>query len=188
MGHGQKANVLSELTCEILMSEWRGVESVQKMMEMLALRLPVCSVRGLGYSTFALFDYDQKQGRVTGVAYDMPEVLLVRDNETCAWDNMEIQTVRWKAEERHVRVGSFEVQPGDWLVSVSDGVTQSGVGTAGMPFGWGEAAYEDFVVGVLRAASERATPEGLCDRVLNKSLQHEGYYPHDDISVLAINF
>lgn len=188
MGHGPKANVLSELTCEILMSEWRGVESLQKVMEMLALRLPICSVRGLGYSTFALFDYDQKQGRVTGVAYDMPEVLLVREGETCAWDNMEIQTVRWKAEQRHVRVGSFEVRPGDWLISVSDGVTQSGMGTAEMPFGWGESAYEDFVVAALRTAGERQSPERLCDQVLNRALLYEGYYPHDDVSILAINF
>ena len=188
MGHGVKANVLSELTCEIVMSEWSGVDSIQKTMEMLALRLPICSVRGLGYSTFGLFDYDQLQGRVTGVVYDMPEVLLVRDGEACAWDNMELRSVRWKAEERHLRVGSFEVQPGDWLVSVSDGVTQSGMGRAEMPFGWGDWAYGEFVVGVVRSAGDRLTPEGLCDRVLNRALQNEGYYPHDDVSVLAIKF
>lgn len=186
MGHGNKANVLSELTCEIVMSEWSGLNSLQKVMEMLAYRLPICAVRGLGYSTFSLVDVDEKQGVVTIVEYENPATLFFRGDEI---QQLSYQTleVRWKQEVRETRLARFEPLAGDRLVVVSDGVTQSGVGSKTMPFGWGDKGLRAFVSGVLNHKAD-IPPQKLNDMIINESLLNEGYYSHDDISALGLLF
>lgn len=186
MGHGHKANVLSELTCEIVMSEWSGLSSIQKVMEMLAYRLPICAVRGLGYSTFTLVDVNEKKGGVTVVEYENPATLFFRDG---AIEQLDYQTleVRWKQEVRETRVARFVPRAGDRLVVVSDGVTQSGVGSKTMPFGWGDRGLRGFVAEVLNHKTD-ILPSKLNDMIINESLLNEAYYSHDDISAFGVLF
>lgn len=186
MGHGPKANVLSELTCEIVMSEWGGLSSLDKIMETLALRLPICAVRGLGFSTFTLIEYDARSGSTTIVEYENPPTVILRDDKivTAQWD---LQAIRWKAEVRQLLTTTFTPRANDRIVVVSDGVTQSGMGREQFPFGWGQKGLEDFLTDIIRARPEASCGE-ITDRILNKALTNENYYPHDDISALTVIF
>lgn len=186
MGHGVKANVLSELTCEIVMSEWTGIESLQKVMKTLALRLPICAVRGLGFSTFTLIDYDKRNEKALIVEYENPPTAIIRGGEmlTTAWDSVRVE---WKAERREVLVAELSAKPGDRVFVVSDGVTQSGMGTETMPFGWGNKAFHAFLLSLMSTRGA-ALPSELNDRILNRALENESYYPHDDISSLNLLF
>lgn len=186
MGHGSKANVLSELTCEIVMSEWRGVHSLQAIVEMLSYRLPICATQGFGYSTFTLIDYNERSGEVTIVQYESPTVLLLRNGSVTELPP-ERYSVSWRTDRREVKVIHFCAQTGDRLIVVSDGVTQSGVGGESMSFGWGTRAFGEFVSGIVVSRSDISCSE-LCDRVLNQALSNEAYYSHDDMSMLAITF
>ncbi|MEG0032781.1 MAG: SpoIIE family protein phosphatase [Mucinivorans sp.] len=186
LGHGTVANVLSELTCETVMSEWRGTGSLSVIMSQLAASLPVGAVSGRAYATFALVDYNDRSGRVTLVEYDTPHTLFFRgaDQRTL---NISPYTISLPDMDYSLRVAQFTPRAGDRLIYVSDGLTQSGLGTTTMPFGWGENGASAFISQVLFSRLG-VSPAGLCDRLLNRALGNECNYAHDDMSVLTIEF
>lgn len=180
MGHGTKANVLSGLTCEIVMSEWRGLESLPTVVKTLAARLPLCSVRGIGYSTFTLLDYSHLTGELVIVEYDNPPTLLFRGPTPLIID--------WDAEtmeSKELLCGTVKLQNGDRVVVCSDGVTQSGLGVEGMPTGWGSVALSQFVEKVITLRGDVSSSE-LASRIISHAVENEKYYPRDDISSMVL--
>lgn len=182
LGHGPKANTLSELTCEIVMSEYYGKKSLTQLMHTLAERLPICSVRGIGYSTFTIVDIHHSNNKVTIVEYDNPPTLLFRHTEPLVadWEAIEID---YKGQKKELLVTEIFLKPGDTIVVCSDGVTQSGLGLDGMPQGWGSNALARFVESVIKSRGfEALTAAELSARVVAKAIDNEKCYPRDDIS------
>ncbi|MEG0655589.1 MAG: SpoIIE family protein phosphatase [Mucinivorans sp.] len=184
LGHGAKANVLSELTCEIAMSEWRGLSSLETLMSMLSLRLPVNADNGRAYATFTLIDYNERRSQVNLVEYESPEALFFR--QRVRYDLHAVRCCQVDSSYA-LRVSHVVPRAGDRLVVVSDGVSQSGIGSPTMPFGWGDVGVSGCVREVL-SARVGISPAGLCDRLLNCALSNEAYYAHDDMSVLCLEF
>lgn len=185
MGHGPMANVLSELTCEIVMSEWSGRESVAHVMEMLASRLPLCSIRGIGYSTFTLIDINHKDSSVIIVEYENPPTVMFRGTQTliCEWESV---PVYYKEQHREVLVSAVKLRLGDTLVVCSDGVTQSGLGLEGLPKGWGNLNLACFVERVITMRKDELTASELAARIIARAVENEKYYPRDDISAMVV--
>lgn len=185
MGHGPKANVLSELTCEIVMSEWDGSQSAAHLMEILALRLPFCSVRGIGYSTFTLIDIDHATGEVIIVEYENPATQLYRGAQPLIveWESV---PVTYMDQQRELLIAKFKIKPLDTIVVCSDGVTQSGLGLEGMPKGWGSLNLALFVEKILQMRGAEISASELAGRLISRAVENEKYYPRDDISALVI--
>lgn len=185
MGHGPKANVLAELTCEIVMSEWDGRQSVEHVMEMLALRLPLCSVRGIGYSTFTLVDINLETKLCTVVEYENPATQLFRGAQPLIieWESVPIA---YKDHQRELLVSEFTMKPTDTIFICSDGVTQSGLGLEGMPKGWGSLNLAIFIEKILQMRGGELTSSELAARVIARAVENERYYPRDDISALVL--
>lgn len=186
MGHGIKANILSTLTSAIFMGMAGAPQSIEETARTVMQTLPVCSVRKISYSTFTLVDIDHRGGRVKVVEYDNPQAFVFRGGESLvpereAMPYIEPQTGRL----RMLYTSSFTIQRGDRLVVVTDGVTQSGLGTDRYPFGWGRDQAEAFLLEQLRAdpAVSSAT---LAERLLNRSVENDNGAPHDDISCVAV--
>lgn len=185
MGHGPKANVLSELTCEILMSEWSGRGSIGHVMETLALRLPLCSVRGIGYSTFTLIDIDRSTMSATIVEYENPPTQLYRGAQPLIveWESV---PVMYNDQIKELLVSEFKLKVGDTIVVCSDGVTQSGLGLEGMPKGWGNLNLGIFVEKILQMRGGELTASELAGRIIARAVENERCYPRDDISAFVL--
>ncbi len=184
LGHGNRANTLSEMTCEIVMSEWNGVESLDDLMHSISRRLPICPVRGVAYATFTLIDYCRSSGVATIVEYDSPSTLLFRGAEplTAQWDMA-------SAQGRDFMVTELEMKRGDRIVVVSDGVTQSGLGRDKTPRGWGSVALSNFVGDIISHRGVEGLSSGeLSARVVERALENDMYYPKDDISCCVVKF
>ena len=84
LGSGVKASILSTLTSKIISTMMAADMSIEACVETIAQTLPVCSVRGVAYSTFTIIHI------VNGVEaeliqYDNPEVILLREGENICY-------------------------------------------------------------------------------------------------------
>ena len=77
LGSGVKANILSTLTSKIISTMLSEGLSVEDCVETVAATLPVCSVRGVAYSTFTIIRIvDNEEAEI--IQYDNPAVILLR--------------------------------------------------------------------------------------------------------------
>jgi len=77
LGSGVKANILSILTTRIVMHLMENKLPLSEVVETLGKTLPVCDVRKLAYSTFAIGQFFS-DGRTRVVEFDTPPVILLR--------------------------------------------------------------------------------------------------------------
>lgn len=187
MGHGVKAHLLSTLTASIFMGMAGAPQSIEETARTVMQTLPVCSVRKISYSTFTLVDIDHRSGIVRLIEYDNPQAFCFRGIEP-----MEIErTAHPYANPQTGRTqtfytGSFTMNCGDRLVLVTDGVTQSGLGTDRYPFGWGRDNVLAFLSELLQSDPAITTAE-LAGRVLDCAVNNDADIPKDDISCVAVH-
>ena len=79
LGSGVKASILSTLTSKIISTLMAEGLSLEDCVETVAATLPICSVRGVAYSTFTIIHIiDNKEAEI--IQYDNPQVILLRDS------------------------------------------------------------------------------------------------------------
>ena len=80
LGSGVKASILSTLTSKIISTMIAEGLSLEDCVSTIAATLPVCSVRGIAYSTFTILHLlDNEQALL--VQYDNPSIILLRDGK-----------------------------------------------------------------------------------------------------------
>ena len=78
LGSGVKASILSTLTSKIISTMMAEGLSIEDCVETIAATLPICSVRGVAYSTFTIIHLiDNEYAEL--IQYDNPGVILIRD-------------------------------------------------------------------------------------------------------------
>ena len=78
LGSGVKASILSTLTSTIISTMMAEGLSLEDCVGTIAATLPVCSVRGVAYSTFTIIHIINNE-RAEIIQYDNPHVILIRD-------------------------------------------------------------------------------------------------------------
>lgn len=131
MGSGVKANILSTLTAKILGTMFLNGASLEECVETVVQTLPICQVRKVAYATFSILQIFNN-GEVYLVEYDNPSCIFLR----CGHVTRLPRNTRM-VKDKEISECRFQVQKGDALVLVSDGVTHAGVGKSGAyKFGW----------------------------------------------------
>lgn len=173
LGSGVKANILATLTSTIIMTMLSEGATIEDTVETIAHTLPVCKERHIAYSTFMILRIS-KNGDVYLVEYDNPACILVRNGQPVPLSYTE-KTIAGKP----MRESRFKAQYGDYLVVVSDGVTQAGMGET-LSFGWGWESVAHFI-------SEECSLQPSAPRLIAKVLDmgRELYLgkPGDDTTV-----
>jgi hypothetical protein len=149
---------------------------LSEVVETLGKTLPVCEVRKLAYSTFAIGQFF-RDGRARVVEFDTPSFALLRQRKFVTIPYSERQI-----EGKTIHESEFQLKIGDWLVFVSDGVINAGIGGL-YPLGWG-------LDQAVRFLEKHSHPDLTAQELAYKLTEAvEDLYcgkPGDDVSVAVI--
>ena len=176
LGSGVKANILSTLTTQIVMHLMENELSLGEVVETLSRTLPVCEVRKLAYSTFSIGKFFS-EGRARVVEFDTPSVILLRQRKSVSMSYEEREI-----EGKTIRELEFDLKVGDWLVFVSDGVLNAGIGGL-YPMGWGSKQVARFLE---EHCHPDLTAQQLADKLAQAAWELYCGEPGDDVSVAII--
>lgn len=129
LGSGVKASILSTLTAKIISTMMAANMKLEDAVETIVATLPVCSVRGVAYSTFTILRIVNNL-RAEIIQYDNPRVILLRDGK-----NFEIPTTSLSIAGKEVLRSEITLRENDVFIAMSDGVEHAGVGGI-YNFGW----------------------------------------------------
>jgi len=176
LGSGVKASILSTLTTRIATRMLDEGLPLGEVVQTISETLPICRVRKIAYSTFTLVQLFT-EGHAKLVVFDNPPPLLVRRGrvERLSHDDREMGGKR-------IYDYSCSVRPGDWLVLVSDGVINAGIGGA-YPLGWGWDELAKYVEGHVHESLSAEEMAGKLARVVADL--YEGP-PGDDVTIAVV--
>lgn len=176
LGSGVKANILSTLTTRIAMHLMENKLPLAEVVETLTKTLPVCEVRKLAYSTFAIGQFFS-DGSARVVEFDTPSLVLLRQRKS-----VPVQSEDRQIEDKKIRESRFELKVGDWLIFVSDGVLNAGIGGL-YPLGWGQ----DHVIRFLEEHGHAdLSAQELADSLAQAVWDLYHGKPGDDVSAAVI--
>lgn len=186
MGHGVKANVLSTLTSSMMVNFASAKEDICQTARIVLNNLPVCSVRKISYSTFTVIDIDHRTREVTIAEHDNPQSIIFRGGSPLPteWDCLLIG--KNEARLQTILTTHFKAQEGDRVVLMTDGVTQSGLGSDMYPFGWGHENVSHFIENRLSESPAISSCE-LATDVLDAAAKNDNGPLKDDITCVVIH-
>ena len=176
LGSGVKASILSTLTSKIISTMMSEGLPVEECVETIAATLPVCSVRGVAYSTFTIMRVINNE-TVEIIQYDNPQVIVLRDNQ-----NYDYPKIEMNIGGKKIFKSEIHIQEGDIFIAMSDGCPHAGIGTA-YNFGWKREEIIEFMetmsISGLTAKNLSTLLVDECDRLY-------GNQPGDDATACII--
>ncbi|MBQ7447927.1 MAG: SpoIIE family protein phosphatase [Eubacterium sp.] len=176
LGSGVKASILSTLTSRIISTMLAAGLSIDECISTIAATLPVCSVRGVAYSTFTVINLIHNH-TVRLIQYDNPLVILIRDGKPVEYPTME-QNIAGKRIFR----SEIRLQEGDLFIAMSDGCPHAGIGNV-FNFGWKRSDIAEFMSGMSLAGY---TAKVLCTMLLDECNKLYGGKPGDDATAVLV--
>ncbi len=176
LGSGVKANILATLTTRIAMHLLENDLSLNEVVETLGKTLPVCEVRKLAYSTFAIAQF-YCDGRARIVVFDSPPAILLRRRK-----RMELPREDRIIGGKTIHESVLDLDLGDWIVFVSDGVLNAGIGGR-YPLGWGWDQTARYLEG---HAHPELSAQAVADKMAETVAELYANDPGDDVSIVVI--
>ena len=176
LGSGVKASILSTLTSKIISTMLADGMSLEECVETIAATLPVCSVRGVAYSTFTILHFIRNQIAEI-IQYDNPQVIAIRDGQI--WDYPKTES---NIGGKTIYKTSVRLQENDIFIAMSDGCPHAGIGVS-YNFGW---KRDDIAEYMLAASYGGYTAKTLSTMLVDEcSRLYEGK-PGDDATACVV--
>ena len=129
LGSGVKASILSTLTSKIISTMMAEGLPIEECVSTIAATLPVCSVRGVAYSTFTIIHL-KNNDTAELIQYDNPQIIIIRDEQ-----NYEYPRTEMNIGGKKIFKSVIKLQENDIFVAMSDGCPHAGIGMT-YNFGW----------------------------------------------------
>ncbi len=176
LGSGVKASILSTLTSKIISTMMAEGLPLEECVATIAATLPICSVRGVAYSTFTIIHLiDNTTAEL--IQYDNPQVILLRD-----FENYEYPRTELNIDGKKIYQSVIKLQENDIFIAMSDGCSHAGIGIA-YNFGWKREDIADFMKTVAVAGY---TAKTLSTMLVDECDKQYGYHPGDDATACVI--
>ncbi|MBQ7902323.1 MAG: SpoIIE family protein phosphatase [Oscillospiraceae bacterium] len=176
LGSGVKASILSTLTSKILSTMMAAGLPIEECVGTIADTLPVCSLRGVAYSTFTIIRIvDNHTAEI--FQYDNPHVVIIRNEK-----NYEYAKTEMNIGGKRVFKSVIRLKENDIFVAMSDGCPHAGIGTA-YNFGW---KREDIIEFLETMAPAGYTAKNLSTILVDECNRLYGEKPGDDATACIV--
>ncbi len=176
LGSGVKASILSTLTSKIISTMMADGLPIEECVSTIAATLPVCSVRGVAYSTFTIIHL-KNNDTAEIIQYDNPHVIIIRDEKNYDYPKTEMN-IGGKKIFRTL----LKLQEDDILVAMSDGCPHAGIGMM-YNFGWKREDIIDFIETIVPAGYTAKTLSTMIVDECNKLYANK---PGDDATACVV--
>ena len=176
LGSGVKASILSTLTSKIISTMMAEGLPLEECVSTIAATLPICSVRGVAYSTFTILHIIGSDTAEL-IQYDNPHIILIRDGQNTDYPKTEMNIGGKKIYKTVMKL-----RENDIFIAMSDGCPHAGIGDA-YNFGWKREDIAGFMEGLA--------PVGYTAKTLSTILVDEcnklyGGKPGDDATACVV--
>ena len=176
LGSGVKASILSTLTSKIISTMMAEGISLEECVSTIAATLPICSVRGVAYSTFTIIHLiDNEKAEI--IQYDNPQVIFFRDGKSCDYPKSEMNI-----DGKKIYKSVINLQEDDIFVAMSDGCPHAGIGIA-YNFGWSVKDITEYLEPLTVAGF---TAKTLATILVDECFKLYGEKPGDDATACVV--
>lgn len=176
LGSGVKASILSTLTSKIISTMMSQGLSLEECVSTIAATLPICSVRGVAYSTFTIIHIIDNS-TIELIQYDNPQIIMLRNCEIYDYPVNEVIIGGKK-----ILKSAIKLQENDIFIAMSDGCPHAGIGTA-FNFGWKRDDIAEFIRSVAHVGF---TAKTLSTMLIDECNRLYGEKPGDDATACVI--
>ncbi|MDF2566795.1 MAG: serine/threonine protein phosphatase, partial [Oscillospiraceae bacterium] len=156
LGSGVKANILATLTSKIIATMLSSGATLDEAIETIASTLPVCSQRGIAYSTFTIL-HVENNGEAYISEFDNPSLVYMKNDIIAP-----IKRREEMLSGKRIFISNLTVEQGDMLISFSDGVVHAGVGSL-LDLGW---QYDNIVKYIEENIKQKMSPTEVSRKIL----------------------
>ncbi len=176
LGSGVKASILSTLTSKIISTLMAAGLSIEECVATVAATLPVCSVRGVAYSTFTIIHIvDNEYAEI--IQYDNPRVFVLRNGK-----NFDYYREELNIDNKKIYKAKIRLREGDLFVAMSDGCPHAGMGLS-YNFGW---KLEDIIEFMETMECAGYNAKTLATILINECYRLYGGEPGDDATACVV--
>ena len=176
LGSGVKASILSTLTSKIISTMMAAGLPIEECVTTIAGALPVCSVRGVAYSTFTIIHILNNETAEI-IQYDNPHVIVIRNCEVYDYPKTE-----FNIGGKKIYKSSITLQEDDVFIAMSDGCPHAGMGTK-FNFGWKREDIADYMVALVAGGY---TAKNLSTILVDECNNLYGNKPGDDTTACVV--
>ena len=176
LGSGVKASILSTLTSKIISTMLAAGMPIEECVAAIAATLPVCSVRGVAYSTFTIIHLlDNETAEL--IQYDNPHVILIRHEQ-----NFDYPKTEMNIGDKKIYKSVIKLQEDDIFIAMSDGCPHAGIGMS-YNFGW---KREDIAAFMETMSVAGYTAKTLSTILIDEVNKLYGGKPGDDATACIV--
>lgn len=176
LGSGVKASILSTLTSKIISTMMAAGLPIEECVATIAATLPVCSVRGVAYSTFTILHIHNNEYAEI-FQYDNPAVILLRDGVNYPYPMTEMNIDGKKIFRSYIHLKEEDI-----FIAMSDGCPHAGLGLM-YNYGWRREEIIDYMETISVAGY---TAKTLATMLINECNSLYGGEPGDDATAAII--
>lgn len=176
LGSGVKASILSTLTSKIISTMMAEGICLEECVSTIAATLPICSVRGVAYSTFTIIHLINNTTAEL-IQYDNPHIILIRDCENFEYPRSELNI-----DGKTIYKSVINLHENDILIAMSDGCPHAGIGIA-YNFGWKREEIADFMTTFAHVGYNAKTLATMLVDECDKLYDHR---PGDDATACIV--
>ena len=176
LGSGVKASILSTLTSKIISTMMAAGLPIEECVSTIAATLPVCSLRGVAYSTFTIINLLNNEVAEI-IQYDNPHVIIIRNFEEYDYPKTEMNIGGKKIYKSTIRLEEDDV-----FIAMSDGCPHAGMGGK-YNFGWKREDIAEYMKALVAGGY---TAKNLSTMLVDECDKLYGHKPGDDTTACVV--